>query len=87
MVRVTPDETEFRYCGLNEEYLRELCNVTGGQYVRAEDTSRLPELVMRESTNVTERQEVSVAEMTWPYPILAALLCIEWLLRRKQGLA
>lgn len=87
VVRVTPDETEFRYCGLNEEYLRELCNVTGGQYVRAEDTSRLPELVMRESTNVTERQEVSVAEMTWPYPILAALLCIEWLLRRKQGLA
>ena len=72
---------------LNEAVLRRLASESNGRYVRADQAGQLPSL-LRES-----RVEAGTPEMRdlwhngWSLLAIVGLLAVEWVARRRVGLA
>ena len=72
---------------LNEAVLTRLADGSKGHYLRADEVSRLPQL-LRES-----RAEAGTPEMRdlwhngWSFAAIIGLLAAEWIARRRVGLA
>jgi len=72
---------------LNDAVLRRIAETTGGQYVAAEQAFTLPAL-LRQSDRVSRPMEMRDLWHTgWSLSAIVVLLAIEWLVRRRVGLA
>jgi hypothetical protein len=70
---------------LNEEVLRRVADVTGGRYLRQDETGGLSALLRGErGAAALERRELWHAP--WAIGLVLLLLSAEWLLRRRWGL-
>ena len=85
--KVEPRETgELAQLNTNEELLRQIASVSGGQYLREEQLPRLLELLAPMSQGrVIERDTVLWQSYWWFLPLIG-LLTIEWILRKRVGL-
>jgi hypothetical protein len=94
---VSEPVTEYRNAGLKRQALEEdLAKATGGRYFSAaaapEETIRelTDELVKRATEARKEDRKVEIKEI-WDMPLLFALLLVfaalEWVIRRRSGLA
>jgi hypothetical protein len=71
---------------LNEPVLQRLAAASGGRYLRAEETSQLGELLRSdELERATEMTDLW--HNAWTLLAIIGLLAIEWVARRRFGLA
>ncbi|HUW30757.1 MAG TPA: hypothetical protein VM223_04030, partial [Planctomycetota bacterium] len=71
---------------LNRPLLESMARITGGRYYPAEDYAKLAESIEPTKKRIPRVNEIRL--WTWP-PILllfTAILCTEWILRKKAGL-
>ena len=71
---------------LNEGVLRRVAQATGGQYVRAEDVSRIVASLQRIIPQAVEPERRDLWHEPWALALVIALLSAEWILRRRWGL-
>ncbi|HAU38022.1 MAG TPA: hypothetical protein DCX07_09950 [Phycisphaerales bacterium] len=88
---VTDPFIEFANAGLKEDSLRRMAETTGGQYFSLREASGIPEQIERA---VQARQDTArrvVDRDLWDMPALLVLclvtVSIEWIVRRRTGLA
>ena len=80
-------DVEMRRLALAEEELKALAVHTGGRYVTLADASRLPtEIKSAAQTRVDRGPVRDLWDRTWLLLLLAALLGVEWALRRRNQL-
>jgi uncharacterized membrane protein len=72
---------------LNEAVLGRIAKASGGQYLAAGDAGKLPDLLRaaRDETGATEMRDLW--NTGWSLLAVIALLAIEWVVRRRVGLA
>jgi uncharacterized membrane protein len=71
---------------LNDEVLRRIAIATGGDYLTADDASRLPGLLAAASAQSAPPQLQELWHNVWIFIALMTLLATEWVLRRRWGL-
>jgi hypothetical protein len=87
-LRVQRPDLEMRALRLREDFLSALADQTGGEYCRLDELDRLPDIIPK----ATERRPPQRAAVQpvwdsfWVVGVLAALLAIEWTLRRRSHL-
>jgi hypothetical protein len=87
VLQVTPADAELRQPGQNAELLKHLASQTGGVYLPLEDAAQLPSH-LREATHVIEKhRDVDLWDRPWVFGLIISLLCGEWFLRKRYGLA
>ena len=70
----------------NRELLEKLSEETGGRYWRPQELSRLPSEISYSEAGITVRETKDLWNMPAVFLVILALLCTEWLLRRKWGI-
>ena len=70
----------------NEPLLRQLADLSGGQFLREEDIGRLPDLLARFADSREEVSEIVLWRSWYWFIPLVGLFTVEWLLRKKLGL-
>lgn len=84
---VTSSFIELQNVSLNEPLLQQLAAATGGQYSRLSDWERLLDDLKLQDRTVSYRKEWHLSASPLPYAVLVLVLCMEWILRRRNGLA
>lgn len=89
--RVSAPLVEFNDAGLKEDALRSMAEATGGKYFAPGEVGLLPaELAKATSVARTEGPRPQPRPI-WDTPVLLGMLlglaCIDWIIRRKNGLA
>ena len=69
----------------NRAMLEKLSAETGGQYWKPEDLGRLPKEISYSEAGISVRDTKELWNMPAVFLLLLALVCAEWLLRRKWG--
>ncbi len=69
----------------NRELLQKLSEETGGRYWRPQELSRLPGEIGYSEAGITVRATKDLWNLPAMFLLILALLCTEWLLRRKWG--
>ncbi len=82
---------EFNDAGLKEDALRAMVGATGGKYFTPAEVELLPaELAKAAGVARTEGMKPQPRPI-WDTPVLLGMLlgiaCIDWIIRRKNGLA
>ena len=77
---------ELTQLSLNEELLRQMSAVGGGQYLREEDISRLVELLAPMSEGRVVESDTVLWQSYWWFLPIVGLLTIEWIVRKRTGL-
>jgi uncharacterized membrane protein len=72
---------------LNEPLLRRVAEASGGRYVRADDAASLPALLEERDVGQRPTEMRDVWHNGLSLLAIVALLAVEWLLRRRVGLA
>lgn len=72
---------------LNESVLRRLAAETHGHYVRADDVSRIPDLLRESRTDAGTPEMRDLWHNGWSFAAIIGLLAAEWIARRRVGLA
>ena len=85
MVLVGGSDPEFADPRLNEGFLRRLARESGGRYVRAADASRVASWVDELVSAQLPPETRDLWDRAWVFVLVAALLCVEWTLRRRWG--
>ncbi|MEI9896010.1 MAG: hypothetical protein WDN28_19610 [Chthoniobacter sp.] len=71
---------------LNEDLLRQMSALTGGEYLREENIDRLIDLLAPMSQGAGGRERHgALAELLWFVPIML-LLTVEWIIRKRVGM-
>jgi nitrogen fixation protein FixH len=82
---------EFSNAGRKDAVLQDMARIAGGRYLPIEEASAIPQEIAKAVRNVRETKNTPVDRELWDMPALfllcLALLSIEWLVRRKSGLA
>jgi hypothetical protein len=81
-----PPDDERAPGGMAEAELRKLAEATGGRFYREEDLAALPEAVKPQYVPFTSRTEY-VLWNKWAMILLVALLTVEWVARKFNGLS
>jgi len=84
---VTSSFIELQDVSLNEPLLQQLAAATGGKYVRLSNWGRLLDDLKLQGRTVSYRKEWHLSTSPLPYAVLVLVLCVEWILRRRNGLA
>ncbi|MCS6860169.1 MAG: glutamine amidotransferase [Abditibacteriales bacterium] len=84
---VTSSFIELQDVALNEPLLQQLAAVTGGKYDRLSNYERLLDDLKLQGRTVSYRQAWHLSASPLPYAVLVLVLCGEWMLRRRNGLA
>jgi hypothetical protein len=85
--KVAPRETgELTQLSLNEDLLRQMAEVSGGQYLREENFDRLIGLLAPMSQGRIVESETVLWQSYWWFAPIIVLLTIEWILRKRLGL-
>jgi hypothetical protein len=77
-------EMDVLFC--DEELLRQIASLSGGEYLREEDAASLPARLAPFSKGHIEQRETMLWRSWWWFVPLVALFTTEWLVRRKAGL-
>jgi hypothetical protein len=86
-IYVTPVNNEFTYTRQDYRLLKKLAEKSGGKYFNSPDASELPNSLNLSSKLVREEETF---ELWNKLPMLLAiilLLCVEWFIRKRKGLA
>jgi hypothetical protein len=82
---------EFNDAGLKEPALRAMVEATGGKYFNAGEVEQLPAELAKAVSVARATGMKAQPRPIWDTPILLAMLlgiaCIDWIIRRKSGLA
>ncbi len=84
---VTSSFIELQNVSLNEPLLQQLAAATGGKYDRLSNYERLLDDLKLQGRTVSYRKEWHLSASPLPYVVLVLVLCVEWILRRRNGLA
>lgn len=79
-------DREFADPRLNEGFLRRVARATGGQYMRADEASRVVPLLQAVVPQNAEPERRDLWHEPWAFALVIALLSAEWVLRRRWGL-
>ena len=79
-------DREFADPRLNEAWLRRLARNSGGRYARPGEASRIEEWLQTAAPVTTPPEPRDVWHQPWAFALVIALLCGEWVLRRRWGL-
>ena len=79
-------DREFAEPRLNEGVLRRVAQATGGQYVRADEVSRIVASLQAILPQSVEPERRDLWHEPWAFALVIALLSAEWILRRRWGL-
>ncbi|OGA51777.1 MAG: hypothetical protein A3G25_06265 [Betaproteobacteria bacterium RIFCSPLOWO2_12_FULL_63_13] len=80
-------DREFAEPRLNEGVLRRVAQATGGQYVRAEEASRVVSSWLQSIVRQpAEPERRDLWHEPWTFALVIGLLSAEWILRRRWGL-
>jgi hypothetical protein len=71
---------------LNEGVLRRLAQASGGQYAPMSDASRIVSALETAVPPDQEPETRDAWQTPWVLALVVALLCVEWMLRRRWGL-
>ncbi len=77
---------ELSVLSCNEELLRQMAELSGGQYLREEDVARLPDLLAPQADGKDEVAELALWRSWYWFLPLVGLFTMEWLLRKRMGL-
>jgi uncharacterized membrane protein len=72
---------------LNEAVLQRLSSETQGSYIRAAQAEQLPALLRESRADAGAAEERDLWHNGWSLAVIVTLLGVEWLLRRRAGLA
>jgi uncharacterized membrane protein len=86
-VRVADPSAEFFGATMRPTVMRQLAEETGGKFYRASDVSRLPQDIVYTTSGATEVQRLDLWDMPVLFVLILSLLGVEWLYRRRRGLA
>lgn len=82
--KVEPLETgELTQLSLNEELLRQMSAITGGEYLREENIDRLIELLAPMSQGRVVESDTVLWQSYWWFIPIVLLLTIEWIIRKR----
>jgi uncharacterized membrane protein len=84
---VTSSFIELQDVSLNEPLLQQLAATTGGKYDRISNWERLLDDLKLQGRTISYRKEWHLSASPLPYAVLVLVLCVEWILRRRNGLA
>ncbi len=85
--KVEPLETgELTQLSLNEELLRQMAAVTGGEYLREENVDRLVELLAPISQGRVIESDTVLWQSYWWFVPIVLLLTAEWIIRKRVGM-
>jgi uncharacterized membrane protein len=84
-ILVGGSDPEFADPRLNEGFLRRLARESGGRYVRGADASRVASWIDELAVSPLEPEPRDLWNRAWVFALVAALLCVEWSLRRRWG--
>ena len=86
-VLAEPQDRELRTLGLRQETLMELAQHTGGEYCPLDEAGALPERIANASqVRSTRGVDRPLWDKGWVLALIAALLGVEWTLRRRNHL-
>jgi hypothetical protein len=77
---------EFERVELNEELLADLASASGGTYFRLQDAQALPESLLFESRETSQRREFEMWNAPGILIAIVFLLAVEWTIRKKNRL-
>lgn len=86
-VRVADPTAEFFGAEMRPAVLKQFADETGGKFYRTSEASRLPEDIVYTTSGATEVQRLDLWDMPALFLVLVGLLGVEWLYRRRRGLA
>ena len=82
---------EFSNAGRKDSVLRTMAEITGGESFSYDQAGNIPERIARAVEKARRMEDLPVDLELWDMPILfllcLAMLAIEWIVRRKSGLA
>lgn len=85
--KVEPMETgELTQLSLNEELLRQMSALTGGEYLREENIDRLIDLLAPMSQGRVVESDTVLWQSYWWFIPIVLLLTIEWIIRKRVGM-
>jgi hypothetical protein len=85
--KVQPSATgEMVQLGLNEELLRQIATVSGGEYLREEEIDRLLKLLAPMSEGRVVESDTILWQSYWWFVPIIVLLTIEWIVRKRVGM-
>jgi uncharacterized membrane protein len=89
--RVSEPLVEFNDAGLKEDALRSMAAATGGKYFTLSEVEQLPAELAKAAGVAPAAGPKPQPRPIWDTPILLGMLlaiaCIDWIIRRKSGLA
>ncbi|EDY21450.1 hypothetical protein CfE428DRAFT_0695 [Chthoniobacter flavus Ellin428] len=85
--KVEPLETgELTQLNLNEELLRQMSALTGGEYLREENIDRLVDLLAPMSQGRVVESDTVLWQSYWWFVPIVLLLTVEWIIRKRVGM-
>jgi hypothetical protein len=72
---------------LNEAVLRRLSSETNGRYIPAEQADELPSLIRESRVDAGTPEMRDLWHNGWSLAVIIMLLGVEWVMRRRAGLA
>jgi uncharacterized membrane protein len=82
-----PEALELANCSLDEDAMRDLANSTGGEVIPYGSLNSLKERIPTARLRYTEQRTVPLWHTPWLLGLAVGCLAIEWLWRRRYGLA
>jgi uncharacterized membrane protein len=86
-VRVADPTAEFFGAEMRPAVLKRFADETGGKFYRTSEVSRLPQDIVYTTSGATEVQRLDLWDMPALFVLLLSILGMEWLYRRRRGLA
>jgi hypothetical protein len=83
----TRADLEKRFLGQDENSLLSIAQASGGQYLRVDDSDRLPSLLAAKIARKPKTEGFCPCRHWAWYSAIAALLGVAWLVRKRSGLA
>jgi hypothetical protein len=77
---------ELTQLSLNEELLRQMSALTGGEYLREENIDRLVDLLAPMSQGRVIESDTALWQSYWWFVPIVLLLTAEWIIRKRVGM-
>jgi hypothetical protein len=86
-IYVTPVNNEFTYTRQDYRLLKKLAEKSGGKYFNSSNASNLPNSLNLSSKLVREEETFELWNKLPMLLSIILLLCVEWFIRKRKGLA
>ncbi len=85
--RIAESTEEFHNAALNVNLLQQLANDTGGRYYSLGDSRNLAEDISYVDSGISRMEEKDLWDMPFLFLLLMSVVSLEWILRKRKGLA